>query len=116
MLTKTGISLSFVQLAHSLGAKLVIGDLKLTPEADAFVAKAGTDRIVFQHCDVTKWDQLQKLVSTSEEKYDDVPDVWIAGAGVFEPVSPRVDIPLHPFRDTAISCARIRTHIFMYSL
>jgi hypothetical protein len=34
-----------------------------------------------------KWDQLQQLVATSEKKYGDVPDVWIAGAGVFEPVS-----------------------------
>lgn len=86
LLTISGISLSYVQIAHSLGARIIIGDLKLTPEAEAFVAKAGSDRLIFQPCDVTKWDQLQKLVPTSEEKYGDVPDVWIAGAGVFEPV------------------------------
>jgi NAD(P)-dependent dehydrogenase (short-subunit alcohol dehydrogenase family) len=74
----------------------MIGDLKLTPEAEAFVSKAGPDRVGFQLCDVSKWDQLQKLVATSEEKYGDVPDVWIAGAGVFEPVSLRVQysVPL----------------------
>jgi len=75
-----------VQISHSLGAKIIIGDLKLTPEATDFVSKVGSDRIIFQPCDVTKWDQLQKLVSASEENYGNVPDVWIAGAGVFEPV------------------------------
>lgn len=83
-----------MQLAHSLGAKLIIGDLKLTPEAEAFISQASSDRIVFQPCDVTKWDQLQKFISTSEEKYGDVPDVYIAGAGVFEPV--RLHSTSHP--------------------
>lgn len=75
-----------MKIAHSLGAKIIIGDLRLRQEAREFVSKAGPDRIVFQPCDVTEWDQLQELVSTSEEKYGDVPDVWIAGAGIFEPV------------------------------
>jgi hypothetical protein len=83
----TGICFSFVQIAHSLGSKIIIGDLKLTPEAEEFVSKAGSSRIVFHPCDVSKWDQLQMLVSVSEDKYDDVPDIWIAGAGIFEPVS-----------------------------
>jgi NAD(P)-dependent dehydrogenase (short-subunit alcohol dehydrogenase family) len=65
---------------------MIIGDLRLTQEAKEFVSRVGRDRIVFQPCDVAKWDQLQKLVSTSEVKYKDVPDVWVAGAGVFEPV------------------------------
>jgi hypothetical protein len=65
---------------------MIIGDLRLTQEAKEFVSRVGRDRIVFQPCDVVKWDQLQKLVSTSEVKYKDVPDVWVAGAGIFEPV------------------------------
>lgn len=80
-----------MQIAHTLGAKIIIGDIKLTLEAEEFISKACSDRVVFQPCDVSKWDQLQKLVSTSEKKYGDVPDVWIAGAGVFEPVSFRIN-------------------------
>jgi NAD(P)-dependent dehydrogenase (short-subunit alcohol dehydrogenase family) len=74
---------------------MIIGDLKLTPEAQHFVTSVGPDRIIFQPCDVTKWDQLQQLVSASEEKYGDVPDVWIAGAGVFEPVRLLIEFSFH---------------------
>jgi hypothetical protein len=76
---------------------MVVGDLKLTPEAQNFVSSLGPDRIIFQPCEVTKWNQLQQLVSTSEEKYGDVPDVWIAGAGIFEPVRLPIEFLFHIF-------------------
>jgi NAD(P)-dependent dehydrogenase (short-subunit alcohol dehydrogenase family) len=100
-----GICLSYVQIAYSLGAKIIIGDVKLTPEAEAFVSKADSDRIVFQPCDVTKWDQLKRLVFTSEEKYGDVPDVWIAGAGVFEPVRLQIN-----FFFRILCCTKLISH------
>lgn len=81
-----GISFEFVRLAHSREAKVLIADIQLTREAEEFVAtKKG---VHFQHCDVRKRDSLQALVQTSKDIWNDVPDIYIAGAGIFEPVSP----------------------------
>ena len=43
--------------------------------------------MVFVKCDVTVWSDLQELTHVSEREFGDVPDVWVAGAGIFEPVS-----------------------------
>lgn len=45
--------------------------------------------VVFETCDVTKWKDLQQMVDASVKHFGDVPDVYIASAGVFEPVSRR---------------------------
>jgi NAD(P)-dependent dehydrogenase (short-subunit alcohol dehydrogenase family) len=83
----SGINLCFAQLAVKQGAKVIIADLKLTPEAEKFVNSEAPSAI-FTKCDVTKRSDLENLIKVSEEKYGDVPDVYIAGAGVFEPVRP----------------------------
>jgi NAD(P)-dependent dehydrogenase (short-subunit alcohol dehydrogenase family) len=90
----SGINLAFARLAvlqHS--AYVLIADLKLTAEAEAFVAAYSTaitpgkgKRVVFVKCDVTKRADLENLVAVSREEWGDVPDVYVAGAGVFEPV------------------------------
>ena len=79
-----GINLAFAQLVASKGAKVVIGDLRLSPEADELVKSS--DDVVFQKCDVTNWKDLQNLVTVSHQKFGDVPDVYVPGAGIFEPV------------------------------
>lgn len=80
----SGINLSFVKLVLKAGAKaIIIADLQLTDEAQKLVDE--NKQIVFQRCDVTKRQDLERLVQTSIETFNDVPDVYIAGAGVFEP-------------------------------
>jgi NAD(P)-dependent dehydrogenase (short-subunit alcohol dehydrogenase family) len=82
----SGINLSFARLAIKKGARVIIADLRLTADAETFVKQAGAQKVVFAKCDVTKRADLEKLPKASEKAFGDAPDVWIAGAGVFEPV------------------------------
>ncbi|ETS87772.1 hypothetical protein PFICI_01600 [Pestalotiopsis fici W106-1] len=80
----SGIGLSYALLAQSKGAKAVIvADITLTE--DAKLAIKDHTAIEFVHCDVTKWPDLQNLINVSINKFGDVPDVFVASAGVFEP-------------------------------
>ncbi|KAK3717568.1 hypothetical protein LTR37_005634 [Vermiconidia calcicola] len=79
----SGINAKFVKRAAGLGAKVLVADLALTPEAQHYVDNE--TNIMFQQTDVSKWDQLQRLVSVSREHFGSTPDVYVAGAGVFEP-------------------------------
>ena len=80
-----GISLAFVKLAakHE-GTRVIIADLRLNDEAAEFLKEARN--VVFAKCDVAVWPDLHNLIKVSEKEFGDVPDVYIAGAGVFEPV------------------------------
>ena len=68
-----------------MGAKVIIGDLQLNPEAQKLVDESGSST-VFKKTDVTNWKELNELVSLAKEKFGSTPDVYIAGAGIFEPV------------------------------
>lgn len=80
----SGIGLAFARLAVRRGARVVMADIQLTVEAEDFLES--TKDVVFQKCDVAKWDDLFQLVAVSKSKFNDIPDVYVAGAGVFEPV------------------------------
>ena len=73
-----------MRLAAAAQAKIIIADLRLTPEAEAITQ--GSEDIIFVPCDVAKWADLEALIQVSREKFNDVPDAYVAGAGVFEPV------------------------------
>lgn len=85
----SGIGLSFAKQFHAKGGRVVIGDLKLSPDAEAFVRTTeSSDRprsIIFQTCDVTRWADLRALISSSVREFGEVPDVYCPCAGVFEP-------------------------------
>lgn len=85
----SGIGLSFAKLFHAHGGgRVLIGDLKLTPEAEAFLHTTEVDApgsVVFRTCDVTDWKSLHALVSASVEEFGEVPDVYCPCAGIFEP-------------------------------
>jgi len=80
----SGINLAFARLAVQKNARVIIADIQLTAEADEFLKYE--KNVVFQKCDVTKWTDLQNLIKVSEKEFGDVPDIYVAGAGVFEPV------------------------------
>lgn len=79
-----GISLAFIHLALSRSAKILIADIQLSKEAEDLVNTQ--DEVHFQKCDVRNWKDLKALIQTSVLIWNDVPDVYIAGAGIFEPV------------------------------
>ena len=75
--------MKFCKRAAAEGAKVVVADIAQTPEAKELVD--GSDNLVYQECDVSKWSDLQRLVTVAKEKFGSTPDVYVAGAGVFEP-------------------------------
>lgn len=84
--TRLGIGLACVRDALKAHAKaVIIADLRLTEEAKHLVNVE--KQVVFETCDVTVWNDLQNIADTSIKQFDDVPDLFIASAGVFEPVS-----------------------------
>ena len=78
-----GINLKFCKRAADEGARVVVADIALTPEAKELVDSS--DKLVYQETDVSKWTHLHRLVSVAKEKFGSTPDVYVAGAGVFEP-------------------------------
>ncbi|KAJ5559799.1 NAD(P)-binding protein [Penicillium frequentans] len=80
----SGIHLELARIARSKGAKVIIADLKLTEEATVEVERDSAN-LVFLPCDVMKRSELENIVTTSECVFGDCPDVYVAGAGVFEP-------------------------------
>lgn len=51
---------------------MIVGDLKLTSEADEYISKASQPEIFFQKCDVSEWDDLHSLISMSVDKFGSV--------------------------------------------
>jgi len=83
-----GINLSFVKLACTSGAKVLIADIRLQQEAQDLLRSSETaGKVAYTKCDVCNWKDLEKLPSEVEMAFGkgSVADVWIAGAGVFEP-------------------------------
>ncbi|CAK3847636.1 hypothetical protein B0A54_05979 [Lecanosticta acicola] len=83
----SGINLSFAKLLlSSPGTKALICDLKLTSEAEE-LAQHNPDRLAFMRCDVSNWNDLTSIPSQVSKAFGQgaVADIWIAGAGVFEP-------------------------------
>lgn len=65
---------------------MVIADLRLNQDAQKLVDGSGGNT-VFKKTDVTNWKELHGAVDFAKEKFGSTPDVYIAGAGIFEPVS-----------------------------
>jgi NAD(P)-dependent dehydrogenase (short-subunit alcohol dehydrogenase family) len=77
-----------VKLALASQAKVLIADIKLLKEAEDLVrSPEAAGRVAYATCDVCKWDQLDRLPAEVESAFGEgaVTDVWVAGAGVFEP-------------------------------
>jgi len=64
---------------------VIVADLKLTEDGEKFMKGEGAKAAVFTKCDVAKRADLENLITVSEKEFGDIPDVYVAGAGVFEP-------------------------------
>jgi hypothetical protein len=82
-LTTTGIGLAVTKQAHDLGAKLVVADLKTTPDFDSFAQ--GKDNVLYVQADVAHWPDFDKIFAACTDKWNDVPDAYAICAGLFEP-------------------------------
>ncbi|RDW81581.1 uncharacterized protein DSM5745_05138 [Aspergillus mulundensis] len=82
----SGIGLAFSKLLQTKGARVLIADLRLSSEAESWISTYNTGgQVVFQHCDVTNWAHLESLPDKAKELWGFVPDIWVPGAGIFEP-------------------------------
>ncbi|OAL51604.1 NAD(P)-binding protein [Pyrenochaeta sp. DS3sAY3a] len=79
----SGIGLSVTQQAHTLGAKILVADLKTTAAFDAFAS--GKPEILYVQSDVTQWADFDKMFAACEAKWGDVPDAYAICAGLFDP-------------------------------
>ena len=81
----SGIGLAFVHRCIEANARVLIGDLKLTAEAQEYLDSQSKDKVVFESCDVTSWKSLHDLITASIKAFGDVPDVYAPVAGVLDP-------------------------------
>jgi len=106
MTKNAGINLEFAKLCHERNCQVIIGDVRLTPEAEEWIAttKKSTSKVLYRQTDVAEWDQLLDLINAAEKSFGNVLGcecllaLWhsekvlkpvsryVAGAGVFEPV------------------------------
>lgn len=80
-----GIGFAFAKLCQSEGARVLIGDLKLVPDAEQYLSTIDGSNMTFQRCDVSSWRSLHDLITASIDTFGEVPDVYVPCAGVFEP-------------------------------
>jgi 3-hydroxybutyrate dehydrogenase len=123
-----GINLAFVKGIHALGCSVLIGDIALHKDAQAWLRtlpSSARTQIVFQQTDVTKWAQLEALFDIYTQNSNlpsTVPDIVVAGAGIYEASSAGfwddrdqdghyklLDINMiHPLKLTRISIRRMQ--------
>ncbi|KAJ9644388.1 hypothetical protein H2204_001740 [Knufia peltigerae] len=93
----TGICLAFTKALHQAGCNVLICDLTLHREAQAWIDTLKQDqndnsesspRIAFTKTDVSDWPQLEKAFDTYEKEFGGVPYVVCPGAGIYEPSAP----------------------------
>ncbi|OGM45260.1 hypothetical protein ABOM_006456 [Aspergillus bombycis] len=78
----SGIGFALAKLALESNAKVIIADLKPSSESTRLVKDH--ENAHFLKCDVTRWDDLALIMPFSESKLGDVPDIFVANAGVPE--------------------------------
>lgn len=81
----SGIGFEFTKTCHKQGARIMIGDLRLTPEGQEWFDKQSSKEVAFKTCDVTSRKQLKDLISAAIESFGEVPDIYAPIAGVLDP-------------------------------
>lgn len=78
-----GIGLCVTKQAHDLGARVLVADLRTTPDFDTFAANKSN--ILYVQSDVTRWADFDKIFNACEKEWNDVPDGYAICAGLFDP-------------------------------
>lgn len=81
----SGIGFAFARLCHEKGARVLIGDLKVTQDAQQYLDAHPSGEIMFESCDVTSWKSLHNLITVSLDRFGKVPDIYAPVAGVLDP-------------------------------
>jgi NAD(P)-dependent dehydrogenase (short-subunit alcohol dehydrogenase family) len=79
----SGIGLCVTKQAHDLGARVLVADLRTTPDFDTFAANKSN--ILYVQSDVARWADFDKIFNACEKEWNDVPDGYAICAGLFDP-------------------------------
>jgi len=82
---QTLVWLPFTRHSNAGAKGIIIADLRLTTSAEKLIKENKT--VVFKKCYVTVWKDLQEAIEAGVSSFGDVPDIYVASAGVFEPAS-----------------------------
>lgn len=106
----SGINLCFAIALLSKGCNVVFADLALRTEAAAVVSKYSLTstgaKAVFQETDVRDWAQLDRMFEVAIKHFGGA-DIICPGAGVYEPVCPRLLSPSLPTKCTINSTDKL---------
>lgn len=75
----TGIGKATVELLAKAGAKVAVGDINTEAAEQLCKDREG---VSFQHCDVTKYDDIYNLFKVAHDKYGRI-DHAVSSAGIF---------------------------------
>ncbi|EXJ76270.1 uncharacterized protein A1O5_00778 [Cladophialophora psammophila CBS 110553] len=86
----SGINLEFAKLCQKHGCRVLAADIRSTPELEEWLreVRGAETKVVYQQTDVVQWDQLKSLLKVSEREFGEAPDLFVAGAGIFEARGP----------------------------
>lgn len=85
-----GISLAFSRFLLEKGCSVIIGDLRLSAEAETLLqefphpSSDGKPSAIFQKTNVVSWPQLTSLWDTAVKEFSTI-DIVVPGAGVYDP-------------------------------
>lgn len=71
----SGIGLAGVDVFTAAGAKVVAADIQ-DEKGAALEARFGADKVVYQHCDVTKPEDLKALMQRAEDAFGGLDILW----------------------------------------
>ncbi|QKX63424.1 uncharacterized protein TRUGW13939_10594 [Talaromyces rugulosus] len=83
----SGINLEYARRIHAQGCHVIIGDVRLVEESKSWLqsVKDEPTKALYQKTDVINWDDLKALINRAHQEFGKSPDLYVAGAGVFEP-------------------------------
>ena len=89
----SGIGLAGVEAFIEAGARVVAADIQ-ADRAEALETRFGTDKLIYQTCDVTDTEQLKALMQRAEDTFGGLDILWNnAGAGGTPTGVEELDIP-----------------------
>ncbi|KIW16970.1 hypothetical protein PV08_04161 [Exophiala spinifera] len=87
----SGLSLALAKVLRARNVSILICDLSLHKEATTWLEETQNDSgplVSFLRVDVTDWKQLEAAFQNFDDRFGGVPEIVVAGAGVYEASCP----------------------------
>ncbi|KAF2235323.1 putative 15-hydroxyprostaglandin dehydrogenase [Viridothelium virens] len=80
----SGIGLEIAKAIVANGGKALVADLKPTKPAEQFI-EASAGKAVFLQTNVTKREQLERIIPAAKKHFGTIPSIYVPAAGILEP-------------------------------